>query len=64
MNKDWKHLGSLKPEEKVLLAIDLTDCCLQICADGIRNQCPDISEEELFSRLCERLEWPKRQRLK
>ncbi len=60
MDKNWKYLGKLKPEEKVLLCIDMTDGCVQICADGIRNQFPDISEEEFIEKLRERLEWPKR----
>ena len=42
MDKGWELLGRLKPEEKVLLRIDMTDGCTQICADGIRNQFPSI----------------------
>jgi hypothetical protein len=50
----------LKPEEKIAIAIDMTDSCVCICADGIRAQNPDISEEELVEKLRERLEWIKR----
>ena len=50
----------MKPEEKIAIAIDMTDSCVCICADGIRAQNPDISEEELFEKLRERLEWIKR----
>jgi len=53
-------LGRLKPEEKVAIAIDMTDACVRICADGIRAQNPGISEEELIEKLRERLEWIKR----
>ena len=60
MSKDRKRLGRLKPEEKVLICMDLTDSCVRMCADGIRNQFPGISEEELIVRLRERLEWSKR----
>jgi hypothetical protein len=60
VSKDWKRLGHLKPEEKVLICMDLTDGCVRMCADGIRNQFPGISEEELIVRLRERLEWSKR----
>jgi len=60
MDKNWKRLGTLKPEEKVLLCVDMTDGCLQICADGIRNQFPEISEEQLANELRQRLEWAKR----
>ena len=62
MDEDWERLGRLKPEEKVLIAIDMTDGCMQICADGIRQQFPDISEEELLEKLRERLEWAKQNR--
>ena len=60
MEKNVKRLGCLKPEEKVALALDMTDGCVLVCAEGIRNQCPDITEEELLAKLRERLEWSKR----
>jgi len=60
LNKDAERLGRLKPEEKVAIAIDMTDACLQICAAGIRAQNPGIGEEELIEKLRERLEWIKR----
>jgi hypothetical protein len=62
MEENWERLGRLKPEQKVLIAIDMTDGCVRICADGIRNQYPGISEEELLEKLRERLEWTKRDR--
>jgi hypothetical protein len=62
MDKDAERLGRLKPNEKVAIAIDMTDACLQICAAGIKAQNPDISEEELIEKLRERLEWTKRNR--
>ena len=52
----------MKPEEKVAMAIEMTDLCVNICAAGIKAQHPDISEEELIAKLRERLEWSKRWR--
>jgi hypothetical protein len=60
MEKDRERLGRLKPEEKVALALDMTDGCVRVCAEGIRTQCPDLSEEELMAKLRIRLEWTKR----
>ena len=62
MDKNAERLGRLKPEEKVAIAIDMTDACVRICAEGIKAQCPGISEEELLEKLRERLEWSKRWR--
>jgi hypothetical protein len=62
MDKEAERLGRLKPEEKVAIAIDMTDACVRVCADGIRTQYPGISEEELIAKLRERLEWSKRGR--
>jgi hypothetical protein len=62
MDSEAERLGRLKPEEKVAIAIDMTDGCVRVCADGIRTQCPGISEEELIVKLRERLEWSKRGR--
>lgn len=59
MDENWERLGRLKPEQKVLIAIDMTDGCVRICADGIRQQYPGISDEELLEKLRERLEWAK-----
>jgi hypothetical protein len=62
MDKNWKRLGRLKPEEKLAIAMDMTDACVRICAEGIKAQHPGISEEELLEKLRERLEWSKRRR--
>jgi hypothetical protein len=62
MDREAERLGRLKPEEKVAIAIDMTDGCVRVCADGIRTQYPDISEEALIAKLRERLEWSKRYR--
>jgi len=56
---DWRRLRS---DEKVNMAIDMTDAVVHICAEGIRAQDPDITEEELIERLRERFAWMKRWR--
>jgi hypothetical protein len=50
----------LKPEERVNLAVGMSDVCVRVCADGVRDQNPGISEEELIERVRERFEWSKR----
>jgi bifunctional DNA-binding transcriptional regulator/antitoxin component of YhaV-PrlF toxin-antitoxin module len=52
----------LTPSEKVNVAIDMTDLCVRICADGIRDQNPGITDEELMERLRERFMFAKRHR--
>ncbi len=59
MDEEWKRLGHLKPNQKVQIAIDMTDGCMRVCADGIRQQFPDISDEELLEKLRERIKWAK-----
>jgi len=58
----WKQFGRLKPEERVNLAIGMSDVCIRVCADGVRDQNPGISEEELVERVRERLMFDKRVR--
>lgn len=53
-------LKKLTPEEKVNLTINMTDVVLQICAEGIRNQNPDITEAQLKEKLKERIMYQKR----
>jgi hypothetical protein len=59
---DAERLGRLKPSTKVAIALDMTDTCVQVCADGIRAQNSGISEEALIEKLRERLEWSQRHR--
>lgn len=47
--------SELKPEEKVALAIDMTNVVTSVCADGIREMHPGISERQLISLLRRRL---------
>ena len=62
MDEERKRLGKLPPEEKLRLCMDMTDGCVRICAEGIKQQFPGISEEELIEKVRERLEWSKRHR--
>lgn len=55
-------MGVLKPEEKVNIAIELSDVCVRVCAEGIRAEFPGIGDEELLERLRERIAWAKRWR--
>lgn len=56
---DWRRL---KPEEKVNMAIDMTDVAVSVCAEGIRAQFPGITDDELIEKLRERFDWMKRGR--
>jgi hypothetical protein len=60
VDKAAKRLGNMKPEEKVAVAIDMTDACVHLCKAGIRAKCPGVSETELDEKLRKRLEWQKR----
>ncbi len=46
---------SLKPEEKVDAAIQMTDAMVKICADGIRDQNPNMTEKQLQEELGKRI---------
>ncbi|MEM3577584.1 MAG: hypothetical protein QXX51_03905 [Candidatus Bathyarchaeia archaeon] len=50
----------LKREERVNLAIGMSDVCIRVCADGVRDQNPSISDEELIERVRERLMFDRR----
>jgi len=58
----WLVVKRLKPEDRVNLAVGMSDVCVRVCADGVRDQNPGISEEELIERVRERLMFGKRQR--
>jgi len=58
--EDLERIGRLKPEERVNLAVRMSDVCVRICAEGVRNQNPGISEEKLIERVRERLMLGKR----
>ena len=53
---------SLKPEERVDLAVGMSDVCVRVCADGVRDANPGINEEELIERVRERLMFGRRRK--
>lgn len=56
---DLERAGRLKPEEKVNMAIEMTEAMVRVCLDGIKGRNPGMTEEELMNALRERLEWAK-----
>jgi len=54
------RLKGLKPEEKVNMTIEMTDAIVKICADGIRDQNPEFTEEQLQKELEKRINCQKR----
>jgi hypothetical protein len=56
----YERVGRLPPEVKVMMAIDMTEAMVRVCAEGIKAQYPNISDRELMEKLRERLEWTKR----
>jgi hypothetical protein len=60
LDDDVERLGQLRPEVKLNLAMDLSDACVRVCAEGIKARFPSITEEELVKKLRKRIEWSKR----
>ena len=60
MDTHWEQLGRLKSSEKIALCLDMTETCFRTCAAGIRAQNPGITEEEVFAKFHERIDWIKR----
>jgi hypothetical protein len=60
LDKDVELFGRLKPEDRVNLAIGMSDVCVRVCADGVKYQNQGISEEELIERVWERLMFGKK----
>ncbi|MFQ6074809.1 MAG: hypothetical protein ACE5Z5_01560 [Candidatus Bathyarchaeia archaeon] len=50
----------MKPEEKVNLAIGMTDVCTRICAEAVRNRNQSLKEDEVIERVRERIMYAKR----
>lgn len=48
-------LDELMPEEKVNLAIGMTDLCVRVCADAVRDGYTTIEERELIELVRERI---------
>lgn len=60
LHKKTEELGSLKPEEKVELVIEMSDVCMRVCIAGILMQNPGMNEKNLLRELRERIEWMKK----
>lgn len=54
----------LKPEERVNLAVNMSDVVVRICMEGVKAQHPNISDEELVEKVRERLLFGKNRREK
>ena len=52
----WRRL---KPEDRVDLAVNMSDVCIQVCAEGVKAQYPNISDEKLIELVRERLVFEK-----
>jgi len=54
------NLRRLKTEDKVNLAINMTDVCVQICVNAIKDQNKNVTEEQLIEKVRERIMYQKR----
>jgi len=45
----------LRPEEKVEIAVNMSDVCVRICAGGIRDQNVSIKEKRVIEKVRERI---------
>jgi len=61
-DEDVERFGRLPLEERVELAVGMSDVCVRVCADGVRDQNPGIGEAELVERVRERLMFGKRRK--
>ncbi|MEM3616652.1 MAG: hypothetical protein QXG76_05580 [Candidatus Bathyarchaeia archaeon] len=53
---DWRRL---KPEQRVNFAVDMSDVCIMVCAEGVKAQNPRLSDEALIELVRERLMYEK-----
>jgi len=49
-------------EEKVNLAINITDTCVRVCADAIRDKYATVKEEDLLEGVRERIAFLRRRK--
>ena len=52
---EFDDIFSLTPEEKANLSINMSDICVLICAEGIKDRETDISESSLLNLLKQRM---------
>ncbi|MEM1557567.1 MAG: hypothetical protein QXG12_03140 [Thermoproteota archaeon] len=63
MHKRARSMKNLNPEEKVELAIEMSDVCVAVCTAGIKAQKPGLNESSLLEELRKRIKWMKRHRV-
>ncbi|MBO3839982.1 MAG: hypothetical protein QXN75_01680 [Thermoproteota archaeon] len=63
MSKRARSMKNLNPEEKVELAIEMSDVCVAVCTAGIKAQKPGLNESSLLEELRKRIKWMKRHRV-
>ena len=47
--------SQLSPEDKIRISMEMTEAVMAICADGIRANNPDMTEEEVITELKRRI---------
>jgi len=52
--------GKLKPEEKVNLAINMTDVCVSVCVEAVKREHSAANEGELMELVRERMSFGKK----
>jgi hypothetical protein len=52
--------SKLRPAEKVNVAVYMSDACVRVCADSVKDENHKISEEELVKRVRDRINFGKR----
>jgi len=49
-------------EERVNLAINITDTCVRVCADSVMDMIPTVKEEDLLESVRERIMYLRRRK--
>jgi len=49
------NISKLSPEEKIKITIEMTEAVTRICADGIKANNPDITDEKLIQEIRRRI---------
>jgi len=57
-----KTRSSSLAEERVNLAISITDACVHVCADAVRDRYKIVKEEDLLERIRARIMYQRRRK--
>ena len=49
------NISKISPEEKIRITIEMTDAVTRICAERIKANNPDITDEELIQEIRRRI---------